>query len=264
MRADTNLTPSTVLEIMDGLTRQRLYHYEREGVAILRRPSVINHRILERRQDNRWRHARRLVGVMPSQERTDYEEKLGFLTNRLIRDDSNALKDILALLGGKVERALRSRYYTVLTEADIEDVLSISLFRLWQHRQKFNRRVSRLDTWFYSLANHAAIDLLRKKRRWEPVEKWSLDSSVGAQADPTGGGPPSEAIESLRRDLIKALERLSETDRRILLSQDSATDLGKELGMPANRVRVKRFRGLQKLRTILGNMGHEPKLATRR
>jgi DNA-directed RNA polymerase specialized sigma24 family protein len=60
----------------------------------------------------------------------------------------------------------------------------------------------------------------------------------------------------LRRDLARALTRVSEMDKRILLSGLTETQLSLELGLKPGAIRVRRRRAKEKLRTVLREMGH--------
>lgn len=155
------------------------------------------------------------------------------------------------MLGRRTERLIRGRLGDALSEADYEDAMSIALFRLWERRDRFDPSRAKLDRWFYVLARNAAIDLLRRRavHQEEPVD--DLDRLPGAPPEAGGRGD-----SPLRRDLLRALERVSEMDKRILLSGLTETQLSLELGMKPGAIRVRRLRAKEKLRTVLREMGH--------
>ncbi|MEO1981192.1 MAG: hypothetical protein ABGZ24_11795, partial [Fuerstiella sp.] len=64
---------------------------------------------------------------MQTTEQTD-------LAQRLLDNDEQALDDVLRQFGPMVLVVLTRRYQSVLRETDIEDVISIGLFRLWTNR----------------------------------------------------------------------------------------------------------------------------------
>jgi RNA polymerase sigma-70 factor (ECF subfamily) len=183
--------------------------------------------------------------------RDPYERALAELTNRLVAGDSEVLAGILRLLGGRTQRAIRRRLRGMLNEADYDDVLSIALFRLWQRRDYFDPKRSRLDQWFYVVARNAAIDLLRA-RRLRPEE--TMGDRVERVAAPTQSVKSLIEPSRARRDLERALKEVSELDRRILLSGLTETELSLELGLKPGAIRVRRLRSKRKLRYLLRQM----------
>ncbi len=182
---------------------------------------------------------------------TEYELTLSELAERLLRDESEVLHDILLHLGAKTERIVRARLGTRLTEADSEDAMSIALYRLWIRRNRFDPSQARLDRWFYVLVRNAAIDVLRHRNRQQ-------EEVLGDEADRVPQpAPPEDNVDTpLKRDLRRALQQMPEVDQRILLSGLSETELSRELDMKPGTIRVRRSRGKQRLRSVLRDMGH--------
>ena len=155
------------------------------------------------------------------------------------------------LLVPQTERFIRSRLRCALADADYEDVMATALGNLWYRRHRFDPSHARLDHWFYVLARNAALDLLRrrKRRREEPLGEDFADARARELA-------VSSKYTRLRVDLSRALATVSETDRRILLSGLTETELSRELGLRPGTIRVRRSRTKQKVRLALQRMGH--------
>lgn len=195
---------------------------------------------------------RRMITDPLEDEKTAYQGVLAELEARLLGGESPVLRDVLRLLGTRIERVIRGRLGKLLTDADYEDAMSIALFRLWQRRDRFDPSRSRLDRWFYVLARNAALDLLRhRSRRHEETVGDELEH-LPAPEDHVHRGGDSQ----LYRDLREALARLSEMDRRILLSGLPETQLSRELGLKPGTIRVRRSRTKEKLRSVLRDLGH--------
>jgi RNA polymerase sigma-70 factor (ECF subfamily) len=188
----------------------------------------------------------------PEHQPTSYDFTLTELTRRLLGGDSQVLGDVLRLLGPRIERTIRSRLGNALADADYDDILSIALFRLWQRRPRFDPSQARLDRWFYVLARNAALDLLRhRKRRQEESLGDNADAIPARDLTTTG-----TRHEQLRVDLSRALEQVSDTDKRILFSGLPEAELSRELGLRPGTIRVRRLRTKLKLKVSLRKMGH--------
>lgn len=209
------------------------------------------------------------------------------LAKQLASGDESALEFILREYGPPVRGLLARKYCGVLGEGDFEDVLAIALFRVWQHRERFDPGRASLKAWFYRIATNAARDVLRygwhKARSLEvSYEAASLASvsvaSPGAEAgdvfssdenetdtpekDSHGDDVENPEHEEVRQLLREVLATLSEKQRRIVLA-DAASKEGKvpsqelsdELGIPPATVRVYRRRAIEKLRKELDRRG---------
>jgi RNA polymerase sigma factor (sigma-70 family) len=188
-----------------------------------------------------------------SKEESNDRERLRELSRRLREDDSTVLQEILTHLASRTGRALKLRFQATVADADVEDALSIALFRLWQRRKAFDPGRSNLASWFYLLARNASVDLLRQKGRREQPMADVLDS-FSAPFEPHESSTYASAgeLSGLRRNLSEALAQLSESDRQLLLSDRPAAELAAELGITSTLVRVRKLRLRQKLRRMLG------------
>lgn len=215
------------------------------------------------------------------QAKSAQAEEIDRLPERLADGDEKALEDLLRECGPPVRGLLARKYCGVLAEGDFEDVLPIALFRVWQHRERFDPTRASLKAWFYRIATNAARDVLRygwyKARRLEVSYEAALLASVsvdpaaevsdafsqeeeGAEGDSADVENPEH--EEVRQLLREVLATLSEKQRRIVLA-DAASREGKvpsqelsdELGIPPATVRVYRRRAIAKLRKEMDRRG---------
>jgi len=187
--------------------------------------------------------------MTPGRDATS-EDPLADVTARLIGGDSEALAEVMRLLGRRTERVIRSRLGPALSDADYEDAMGKALVRLWYRRDRFDPSRARLDRWFYVLARNAALDLLRQRqRRPEDPAGDELERIPAAEARVE---PPSQ----LRRDVRTAVKSLSDVEQRILMSNRTDNELSAELHMEPGTIRTRRSRAKKKVKSVLRGMGH--------
>ncbi|MCA9068974.1 MAG: sigma-70 family RNA polymerase sigma factor [Planctomycetaceae bacterium] len=196
------------------------------------------------------------------------------LGERLRAADEQTLSEILRLYGPVARAILRSRFQGVLNASDIDDVLSIALFRLWQARETYDSMKSSLRVWFLRIAENAARDVLKfgwyQARRKEvstdpPHLAEYRDTRSTDQANPTKEPYPTNVLDQPEHsDLREILADLPEPQRRIVLADALARDrvassahLAEELGIPASSIPVYRKRALEKIRKELRRRGHD-------
>ena len=190
---------------------------------------------------------------------TSVEDSELALAARLKKGDESALADLLQLTGGKLKRLLHKQLGSKVNSADIDDAMSIALFKLWAYRDRYDSARCSLSGWFYLIARHAAIEALRAtaRRRAVPIEDVSeieAPRSLGSAALKIPQSPAADAMHN-------AIAALSEHDRRLLLfyveyggTAGWTFDLAKELGVSPGAIRVRRFRLFDKLRKQLQSL----------
>lgn len=193
------------------------------------------------------------------------------IVRRLAADDAEGLAELLRRCGAQVLALLRQRFRGVLREEDLEDVLSIGLYRLWKHWRRYDNARASLRVWYFRICENAARDVLRLGwQRARSREVIDIDLIAGCNSTARGTGPPDELPDEqaamqtqLQVDLKEVLNDLPDVQRTILLADAAARDdvacsqrLGDELGIPAATVRVYRKRALDKLRRALTDRGH--------
>lgn len=195
------------------------------------------------------------------------------LGERLRRADEASLSEIERLYGPLVRAVLRARFQGVLNAGDIDDVLSIALFRLWQARETYDAVKSSLKVWYLRIAENAARDVL--KFGWYQARRKEVSTDPPRLAEYSKAKSNGRLDEDSSRESDRLLERpehsdlreilldLPETQRRIVLADALARDrvasseyLAGELGIPASAVPVYRKRAIERIRKELRRRGH--------
>jgi len=190
------------------------------------------------------------------------------LAQRLLRDDEQVLEDVLRAFGPSILAVLGNRYRDVLRTQDIEDVLSIGLFRMWTNRAKFDADKASLKVWLFRIVENAARDVLRhgwhKARLMEVTGELALIGAAAPQPKPSSDEEKQSPPSALQMELREIVAGLSEVQRYIVMADAATRDatacsrtLGDELNMPAATVRVYRKRALDKIKRELRSRGHE-------
>ena len=123
----------------------------------------------------------------------------------------------------------------------------------------FFREESNFATWLYRLATNASIDLLRREKRHRaPVSLDDEEQSVDAVDE---SASPDELYEKkeLRAAVLRAMEGLSDEQRRILilreLQQLSYQEIAEIMDMELGTVKTRIHRARKNLRNALVSSG---------
>ncbi|MBC7819582.1 MAG: sigma-70 family RNA polymerase sigma factor [Planctomycetaceae bacterium] len=184
---------------------------------------------------------------------------------RLRAGDEDVLEVILRTHGPPILALLRQRFVGPLTATDFEDVLAAALFRIWQHRARFDPSQASLRVWFFRIAENLARDVL--KHGWHKARQLELSTEPlllaeaidrrrpNGESDMDAGDGELPTLRVPLELLRELLASLPENQRRIVLadadSRDGVVashDLASELGIPPSTVRVYRRRALERLR----------------
>lgn len=191
------------------------------------------------------------------------------ITLKVLESDESALEDILHHYAPKIECALARKYHGLLSNSDMEDVLSMAIMRFWDAREKYDDKKSSIRSYLYRIADNVAKDILKhgwhKARRMERIveqdfieqslkKEKHLNQPVSDDKNPT---KPKE-IEAIN----KVLASLSKVKREILMA-DAMTDdvadsaeLGERLGgYPAATIRQYRMRARIALQKGMKKLG---------
>ena len=193
---------------------------------------------------------------------------------RLRAGDESVLEVILRTHGPPILALLRQRFVGPLNATDFEDVLAAALFRVWQHRERFDPARASLRVWFFRIAENLARDVL--KHGWLKARQLELSTEPTQLAEVTDRRRPQRESDDGDADdfvlaqgipseqLRELLALLPENQRRIVLadadSRDGVVashDLAKELGIPQSTVRVYRRRALERLRREIQQRGFD-------
>lgn len=187
------------------------------------------------------------------------------LGERLLAGDESVLDAILHMHGPPVLALLRQRYGGPLTATDFEDVLATALFRVWQHRARFDPQKASLRVWLFRIAENLARDVL--KHGWQKSRQLELSTEPARLAETVDRRSPATQDETdcdaarpidavVSTELMReVLALLPDKQRRIVLADADSRDgtvashqLARELGIPPGTVRVYRRRALERLR----------------
>lgn len=193
------------------------------------------------------------------------------LADRLLADDEAVLGEVLRAFGPMVLGVMCRRYRGVLPQTDIEDAVSIGLFRLWDSRSRFDRGKASLKVWFFRIVENAIRDVLRhgwhKARLLEVAADEMLHDAFPQVSDRhkecNHEGVTPEPT-NLQLDLREIIGSLPEMQRRIVAADAAtrdgtanSTQLADELQIPSSTVRVYRKRAMDRIRRELTQRGHD-------
>lgn len=185
---------------------------------------------------------------------------------RLLANDESVLETLVRNLGPAIEAMLWERFPLLRPYA--EDLLVESLYRLWVRRRDYDPSKGSLSTWWWTIAQNAARDLLRagwqQARACEAAGTAWIEQAADTPVDEDGEdsqSTPSPAEQAF----WEILAGLSEVDRRIILFHAQvdgaghwAADLAGELGISAGAIRVRRLRIVERIRLEMQKRGFSP------
>jgi RNA polymerase sigma-70 factor (ECF subfamily) len=127
-----------------------------------------------------------------------------------------------------------------------------------EHFDEF-RGESRLSTWLHRIVFTKSIDLLRRRKREEPLPETDL-ASTGEEAARGAGWarPPDEILlgAEARRALERAMGELTPALRAVFELREvegrPTEEVAEILGIPPGTVRVQLHRARMRLRSLLG------------
>ena len=174
------------------------------------------------------------------------------IVHRAQQGDAEAFGQLVEAYQGQVYRlALRMG----LSPADAEEAAQEAFIAAWRGLPRF-RGDSRFSTWLYQLATHAAIDLMRREKKY----KDSADVEDAVLPD-TAESPQEEIERREKQETVqRALQALSPQGREILLLRYQA-ELGYEeiaavLGLPNGTVKSRINRAKAQLKEALLRQGN--------
>ncbi len=137
------------------------------------------------------------------------------------------------------------------SDADFEDIFARSLEKVWNQRHRFDIQKGDFEGWFYVIARNVAFDRLREEKRKKSIEARMVVESVSGVDD----------LEHMKECVGRTMEILSLREQEVVLplfasDRVSTSELGKRLGISEGAVRALRFRGLQKLKSLLAEFGY--------
>ena len=208
----------------------------------------------------------------------------GDIVAGLTNGDEDVLGKLAAEFGLAIRRRLTKKFRGVLTSEDIEDLVWIAFERAWCRHDRFDPRRGSLSGWLCTIADHAAVDLVRSPSFRARLHECHVSPTRLAQlvdprsshppnteppdteppdTEPPGTEPPGTEPPDTERPreiaaIRSALDRLPEAEREVLLADATAADvvassasLARRLGITSSAVRSRRQRGLARLRRFV-------------
>jgi RNA polymerase sigma-70 factor (ECF subfamily) len=126
---------------------------------------------------------------------------------------------------------------------DARDVVQSSFEKLWTNRAQVDP--AKIKSFLFTIAYHQMIDLIRKNKRISLKEEFAEEALVHSST------PQTQA----KKILHEALERLSETQRSLVMLKDyegySYEEIGAITGLNPSQVKVYLHRARTQLRNYL-------------
>ena len=108
------------------------------------------------------------------------------LAIRMMDGDEDALREVLKVHLQPTKDILSNKYVGILQECEIEEAVSKAALKLWRSADQYNKASGTLGAWFFTMAQSAAIDIIRRERRFhkrfsslmpecDPPDKEELD-----------------------------------------------------------------------------------------
>lgn len=185
------------------------------------------------------------------------------LVLRMMDGEEDALRLFVEVHGPKIRGALRKKYRGVLADPEIDEAMNWAAYKAYRSIADFDETKSKLRSWFYVIAIHAAQDILRGENRnrhqaldFDPFERKEAGQQDGADGKANGSS-------KLTRELLTAIDQvLTPGERRVMLA-DLAADgeadparLAAEMGSTVGSVLALRSKGRSKIRQYMTEHGH--------
>ncbi len=123
----------------------------------------------------------------------------------------------------ELPRVLNFFRYRLGYTADVEDLTARTFEKAWRARHRYRRDLAGFSTWLLTIARHVAIDYLRARQRYEPLDAAATMASPGRtpeqhvvdQSDAERLGRLLAALEPRQRELIAMKYGAEMTNRAI-------------------------------------------------
>jgi RNA polymerase sigma factor (sigma-70 family) len=173
------------------------------------------------------------------------------LLQRIHDGDEHALRSALERVTPRARGRLTILCKGILDDAELDDALQEGMIALWRSPPPVRPGIS-LEVWFFGVARHKAIDILRRRRNvvTHPMDS-GMDPPVRLSDDPSDR-PGSDLV-----DLFEAIATLSPLERTVIeadLACDGHADddqLARDLDTTKQSIQVARSKARNKIRKYL-------------
>jgi RNA polymerase sigma factor (sigma-70 family) len=127
-------------------------------------------------------------------------------------------------------------------EDDARDVVQTAFEKMWRHREEVDN--AKCKSYLFTVAYHQMIDHIRKVKRIKLKDEFKDDAKV-----------TDAPVHNIKRVLERALARLSETQRSLVMLKDyegySYEEIGRIMGLNESQVKVYLHRARLQLKEYL-------------
>lgn len=142
-----------------------------------------------------------------------------------------------------------------LSPADAEEAAQNAFLAAWRGLPSF-RGEAKFSTWLYRLASNAAVDVLRREKKYE--NQWDIEDLQQPDAAPS----PQEQVErqDTQQAVRAAMAALSAEFRQVLvlryLQEMSYQEISQALALPEGTVKSRINRAKGQLKALLAESGN--------
>lgn len=165
----------------------------------------------------------------------------------LVRSSQNGDRDAFAsLYETHLDRIYRYIYFRVFEHQLAEDLTSVVFLKVWEHLDTFKSGDVPFLGWLYRIAHNTVIDHYRTRKATVP-----LDDVHPLQLSLADGMDDKLDLEILSRQLMEALEKVTSTQREVLILRFlwglTTTEIAVTLKKRRGAIRALQMRGLKRM-----------------
>lgn len=108
--------------------------------------------------------------------------------------------------------------YRLDDEADAEDLTARTFEKAWRARHRYRRDLAGFSTWLLSIARNVAVDHLRARKRYEPLD-------AAADVASPAGTPEQHAVRQSDAQRLAALLATLDPRQRELIAMKYGADM---------------------------------------
>jgi len=184
----------------------------------------------------------------------------------LVDRDEGALLLLLARYLPRALGGLRRRFRGILSEHEFEELRQEIALKVWKSIDTYDDSKASLKAWFFGVAYHAAVDIVRRDsdhRRATPLEidPWYKSDECDDAPDPSPGGGTLE--RRAVRDLLESIAGLTSPLQGAIMRADivaggtaDSARLARLLGSTVNSIDANRSKARAAIRKQMVEKGH--------
>jgi RNA polymerase sigma-70 factor (ECF subfamily) len=186
-------------------------------------------------------------------------DDLAQLLSRVALRDRAAFNRLYQLTSGHL---LGVAWRITLRREQAEEVLQDAFINVWQRADSYQSALASPMTWLINIVRNRAIDGLRSRREESARTQGLDDDTMDLPADPAGEPPQLLAASLAKLGLERCMGGLSAPQRQAVALAYyrglAHSEIAESLAAPLGTVKAWVRRGLDKLKSCLGETGAEP------